>query len=147
MRCRRSVFLAVVVFLGSESVLADPLPALPIAAMPAAQCIHRVLKSSSAVRSVDLYSIDGDRFAVEYVFRNKDNQAVVSDIEFFELNGSVIQGDKIPREVSMETASEAQDLESKLDLVSKCHLHPAFDNLLPPPKARIDWQEIGWPND
>ena len=125
--------------------MADPVPSLAPAAIPTVRCIHRALKSSSAVQSVSLYSIDGFRFAIEYAFRNKDGQIVASDIEFFVLGGTVTVGDKIPREVSTEAASEAQDLESKLDLASSCHLQYSLDNLLPWPKARADWQKMDWP--
>src|ERR1051325_7054788 len=122
--------------------MTESVPAIPTAAIPTVRCIHRVLKSSSAVKSVSLYSIDGFRFAIEYAFRNKDGRVVVSDIEFFDLGGTVTVGDRIPREVSMETPDEAQRLESQLDLTAKCHLQGAFDNLLPQPKARADWQQI-----
>jgi hypothetical protein len=132
---------------GGFAMAAPPLPAIPTAAIPTVQCIHHVLKSSSAVQLVSLYSIDNVRFAAEYVFRNKDDRAVVSDIEFFVREDSVTETDLIPREVSMATAAEAQDLETKLDLVSKCHLNVSLDNLLPQPKARAEWQKIEWPSD
>jgi hypothetical protein len=104
------------------------------------------LKSDSAVQSVDLYSIDGFRFAVEYGFRNKDNRSVVSDIELIiDADEPVTQTDRIPREISQETATEAEELESRLDLNSKCHLRTVFDNLLPEPKARTDWLRMDWP--
>lgn len=126
--------------------MADPLPVIPSKAISAVECVHRVLKSSSAVQSVDLYSIDGTGFAVEYVFRNKDNHAAAYDIELFiETDGSVTETDKIPREVSQETMNEAQDLESKLDLLSKCRLSAVLDNLLPGPKRRADWRHMNWP--
>ena len=138
-------YLAVALSSVSGFAMADSLQAVPPTAIPAVKCVHRILETSSAVQSVDLYSIDGFRFATEFAFRNKAGQAVVSDIEFFELGGSVAEGDKIPREISRATAIEATDLESKLDLVSKCHLNPAFDNLLPLPKARAEWRKIDWP--
>ena len=138
--------LSVVISLGvGFPAMAAPVPSLAPAAIPTVQCIHHALKSSSAVQSVSLYSIDGFRFSIEFAFRNKDGQIVVSDIEFFVQGGTVTVGDKVPREVSMETASEAQDLESKLDLTSSCHLQYSFDNLLPWPKARADWQKMDWP--
>jgi hypothetical protein len=106
------------------------------------------LKSDSAVQSVALYSIDGFRFAVEYGFRNKDNRAVVSDIELIiDADEPVTQTDRIPREVSQETATEAEELESSLDLSSNCHLTTAFDNLFPEPKARADWLRMDWPKE
>lgn len=138
-------YLAVALSSVGGFAMADSLPAVPASVIPTAQCVHRVLESSSAIQSIDLYSIDGFRLAAEFVFRNKAGQAVVSDIEFFELGGSVTEGDKIPREISRATVIEARDLESKLDLVSKCRLKPAFDNLLPPPKARAGWRKIDWP--
>jgi hypothetical protein len=137
-----SIFFTAISIGASVPAMAASAPVIPAAVVPAVQCIHRVLKSSSAVQSVSLYSVDGFRFAAEYVFRNKENQAVVSDIEFYELEGSVMESDKIPREISAETADEGQKLEEKLELVSKCHLDQAFDNLLPQPKARADWQKF-----
>lgn len=122
-------------------------PAIPTKLVPTVQCIYSVLKSSGAVQSLSLYSIDDFRFAVEYGFRNKDDQDVVSDIEFFDLGGSVTKGDKIPREVSRGAANEANEMETKLGLLSKCGLNSAFDNLLPQPKARTDWQKIDWPSE
>jgi hypothetical protein len=146
-----SIFFAAVIFGAGVPVMAAtlapaPVPAIPTALIPTVQCVHSVLKSSSTVRSISLYSIDGFRFATEYVFRNKDDPDVVFDIEFYALGGSVTESNKIPREVSMESASEAQSLESQLSLASKCHLNPAFDNLIPQPKPRADWQKIDWPS-
>lgn len=137
--------LFAVASLGTGSpAMAAPAPSVPAAAIPTIQCIHRALQSSSAVQSISLYSIDDFRFAVEFSFRNKAGRIVVSDIEFFELDGAVIIGDKVPREVSVETASEGQEL---VDLDSICHLNGGFDNLLPQPNARADWQRIDWPNE
>jgi hypothetical protein len=130
----------------AHPVTARILPDIPTAAIPTVQCIHRVLKSSCAIQSVTLYSLDGIRFATEYVFRNKNSQAVAYDIELIiEANGTVTETDKIPREVSKETADGAQDLESKLDLLSQCHIGTAFDNLIPGLKARAEWRKIDWP--
>ena len=122
-------------------------PSVPAVAIPVVQCMHRLLKSSNEVQSVDLYSIDGFRIAVEYAFRNEEGAVVVSDIELLPLGRSVDEGDKIPREVSLKTAGEGQDLEQKLGLASKCHYSFSFDNLLPQPKARADWQKLDWPKE
>jgi hypothetical protein len=146
MNRRWRLLFAAVSFGVGASALADALPDIPTAAMPTVKCIYRVLKSSTTIQSVSLYSIDGFRFAAEYVFRNKADQVVVSDIELLiDPNGSVTETDKIPREISEETANEGEDLESKLDLNSKCHLAAALDNLLPEPRARADWRRIDWP--
>jgi len=137
--------LAFTSFVGSG--LADAPPAVPALTVPTIQCIHRVLKASRSVESVSFYSIDGSRFAVEYVFRNKDNQAVTFDMELIpEKDGSVFETNKVPREISQETMTEAETLESRLDLPSKCHFSGALDDLIPEPKARADWREIDWPN-
>lgn len=134
--------------LGLASAMADPAPVIPTAAIPSVRCIHQVLKSSGAVHSVSLYSIDSDRFAIEYAFQDKAGRNVVSDIEFFffEQRGAVWVTDLVPREVSEETADEAQALESRLELFSKCHLDQTFDNMIPQPKMRADWQKMDWPN-
>jgi hypothetical protein len=116
------------------------------AALPAVQCIYRVLKSSSAVKKVTLYSIDGYRFAIEYSFRINKTKLAFADLEFtVEPDGSLMEGDRIPREESMKTADAALKLESKRNLISKCSLGVAFDNVFPPPKPRADWQRINWP--
>jgi hypothetical protein len=134
----------VVIFFGvAAPAIAAPAPALPAATIPTVQCISRVLKSSSAVQSVSLYSIDGFRFAIEYAFRNKNGHVVVYDIEF--IGNSGIVTDKIPREISTETADEAWRLEDRLDLNSKCNLRYAGDNLYPEAAARADWQKIELP--
>lgn len=145
MNKRWRILLAVILCGAAAPAVAAPAPNLPAAAIPTVQCIYRVLKSSSAVQSVSLYSIDGYRFAIEYAFRNKDGRVAASDIEFF--GGSAIVTDKIPREISMETADEAQALEAKLGLTSKCRLHYAFDNLYPQPRARADWQRMDFPKE
>lgn len=145
MRFRSTFYLAVALSGVGGFAQAESLPAIPPAAIPTVQCVRRVLESGSAVRSVGLYSIDGFRFAMEFVFRNKAGQAVVSDIELYELGNSVYLGDKIPREISTQTTIEAAGLESKLDLVSRCHLNPVLDNLLPQPKSRTAWRKIDWP--
>jgi hypothetical protein len=123
----------------------DAATAFDVALQPTVRCIYGVLKSSNKVRSVSLYSVDGSRFAIEYAFRNKENQLVVSDIEFFGSDAPFTATDKIPREVSMEVANEAQELERKLNLNSKCGLRYEFDNLYPEASARADWEKIGWP--
>ena len=148
MNYRWAILFATVSLCIGSAALARDLPDIPLAARPTVSCIHRVLKSGSVVQSVSLYSIDEDRFAAEYVFRNKDGQFVTSDIEFFiDEEGSVTETDKVPREVSEETMREAEDLESKLNLHSKCHLTAAFDNDIPGPKARADWQRMDWPKE
>lgn len=124
---------------------AAPEPSLPATAIPMVRCIYGVLKSSSAVQSVSLYSIDGFRFAIEYAFRNNDSRVVVSDIEFF--GASAMITDKIPREIPQDTANEAQALETKLNLNSECHLRYAFDNIYPEAKARADWQRMDFPKE
>jgi len=128
-------------------VNAQPVSNLVFAANPTVQCIYHALKSSSAVQSVSLYSADVSRFFIEYAFRNKEGQIVSSDIELFMGGDAVMRGDMIPREVSMETANEAHELEEKLDLTSNCRFQYSFDNVVPGPGARADWQKISWPNE
>jgi|GEM_PF-2750915 len=109
------------------------------------RCIYGVLKSSDEVQSISLYSIDGFRFAIEYAFRNKGGRVVVSDLEFF--GESTYLTDKIPREISQDTTYEAQALERRLNLNSKCHLRYSLDNIYPQPKARADWQRMDFPKE
>jgi hypothetical protein len=146
---RWSILFAAILFSAAVPTKADSVPVIPTAAIPSVQCMHQVLKSSGAVHSVSLYSIDGDTFAIEFTFENKAGQNVVSDIEFFffEQRGAVWVTDLIPSEVSEETADEAQALESKVELFSKCHLDQTFDNTFPQPKKRADWQKMDWPSE
>jgi len=137
------IFFAAVSFGCCTVAIADSVAVVPPKAIPTVRCIHRVLKASSAIQSISLYAVDDARFAIEYAFRNKKGQVVVSDIEFFGHDGMVT--DNIPIEVGQETMDEAQDLESKLDLTAKCHLHYSFDNLIPGPSARAEWQKMDWP--
>jgi hypothetical protein len=155
-RCARFLVVALSIsFWGSA--MADDLPvwllpsppksSIPASAIPTVKCLRDVLKSSSEVQSVSLYSIDGFRFAVEYVFRGKNGQTAVFDDEMFkDSDGSVVEGDQIPREISDESANEAQDLETKLDLQAKCHLEYIGDGILPEQPARSDWRKLDWPN-
>jgi len=125
----------------------DSSPSISPATLPTIKCIYHILKSSGAVQSVNVYSIDETRIGIEHAFRNKDNQVVVFDIELLSLPGrSVVASDKVPREISEKTMNDAQNFESKLDLNSKCHLTWVFDNLIPSPRARADWRTIDWPN-
>jgi hypothetical protein len=152
----RSHFLFVAIVVGFVSTTAmagvfssPPKSSIPMSAIPTVKCVRELLKSSSAVQSVSLYSVDGFRFSVEYVFRDKKGQFVFSDIEMYALPGktSIFESDKVPREISEETMSEADDLELGLDLFTKCNLdNHSFDNLIPQPAARADWRRIDWPN-
>jgi hypothetical protein len=131
-----------------EVLSSPPASSIPASAIPMVKCMRDVLKSSSAVQSVSLYSVDGFRFAIEYVFRDKNGQAAVFDDEMFieDSDGSVTAGDKIPREISEKSMNEAEDLETKLGLETKCHLESAMDNILPQPPARSNWRKLAWPN-
>jgi hypothetical protein len=154
MNLRCGFSLAAVAFCVGASALADASSHIPAAAEPTIRCIHRALKSDRAVQSVDLYSIDESRFAVEFGFRNKTGRVVVSDIELLidaersvTEGGPVTETNLIPRGISEETAAEAGDLETRLDLRSKCHFDTALDDLYPGPTARAGWLRIGWPKE
>jgi hypothetical protein len=143
MRQHLAILTAIVSLSPGAAVFADPASELPPALRPAVKCIDEVLKSSSKVQSVSLYSVDGFRFAVEYAFRDSEDHVVVYDIELIgDADGSVAATDKVPREISKETMDEAFELELKLDLQGKCHLTPTLDNLMPGPAARSDWRKI-----
>jgi hypothetical protein len=70
---------------------------------------------------------------------------VFSDIEFLGYEVPFTATDKVPREVSVETDNEAQELESNMSLNSKCGLRYAFDNLYPEASARSEWVKVDWP--
>jgi len=137
------ILLAAILF--GAPAIAAPEPSFPAGAIPMVRCIYGVLKSSDEVQSISLYSIDGFRFAIEYAFRNKGGRVVVSDLEFF--GESTYLTDKIPREISQDTTYEAQALERRLNLNSKCHLRYSLDNIYPQPKARADWQRMDFPKE
>jgi hypothetical protein len=137
------ILLAAILF--GAPAIAAPEPSLPAAAIPMVRCIYGVLKSSNEVQSISLYSIDGFRFALEYTFHTKGGRVVVYDLEFF--GEDTYLTDKIPREISQDNADEAQALERRLNLNSKCHLRYSFDNIYPQPKARADWQRMDFPKE
>jgi hypothetical protein len=143
---RHSLIPAFIFSIIGSSVFSATLPRVPASAVPTIECIRTALKSDSPVQSVSLYSIDGTRFAIEYVFRAKDGHFTVSDIELFTDTKPVMQTDEVPRELSEETMNEAYDLEMKLDLHSKCKLDSVLDNAIPQPAARSAWQRIEWPS-
>lgn len=129
----------------SASGMADAIE-LPKSAIPTMRCVADALRGLKQVRSVDLYALDGDRFAIEYSFRNAANRRVTSDIEFFvHSDGSVTATDKIPLTVPRLVAVEAQELESKAGFVRRCGVATAFDNVTPEAPARGGWRKIEWP--
>jgi hypothetical protein len=122
--------------------------AIPERLLPSVKCIYSLLKSSPAVRSVDVYAIDDFRLGFEYTFTGTDGQPAVSYEELLPLaNGSAFLGDKIPREVTEHAMMEGSDLTSNLHLAQKCHLQEGFDNLYPQPPARVTWRRIDLPKD
>ena len=140
--------LAVLVGLTTNAALADPQVGIPPEALPAVKCIYRLLKSSSAIQSVDVYSMDGFRTGIEYAFRDHNGQVLVSDIELVSPSAdAVFLGDKVPRELSEEAVNKGQDLLFGLHLDEKCRLTWAFDNLLPQPKARTEWRRLDLSNE
>lgn len=108
---------------------------------PSARCIYRVLKSSNAIRSVDIYDIDSDgsRLGFEYTFNGTGGRPTVS---YVELVGGDFLGEKIPKEASQQAMVEGAKIESELHLSKKCHLQEGFDNLFPQPAARQLWRRI-----
>jgi hypothetical protein len=145
-------FVAIVIgFVSTMAMAADPLSSppvssVPVSATPTVKCVRELLKSNSSVQSVSLYSVDGFRFSVEYIFRNKSGQFVFSDIVMYGDN-PVVGSDKVPREISEETMKEADDLERGLDLYAKCNIdNHTFDNIFPQPAARARWRRIDWPH-
>ena len=122
---------------------------LPTPLKPAVKCIYSLMKSSNAIQSVNLYDIDGFRYAIEFSFRNKQNNIVADDIELFSTpyDGQVWEGDKVPREISQQAMMEGSEIEDRLELTSKCHISQTFDNVLPQPLARKEWREIKRPTE
>ena len=144
------MLVAIALFGMSQVALAEPRTDIPAPLLPTVKCIYDVLKSSTIVKSVDVYSIDGARFGFEYAFNDKDGQPAVSYVELVAPNLDarfVFLGDKIPREVPEYAMEEGSDLESNLQLGQKCHIESAFDNLLPQPTARATWHHIDLPKD
>ena len=132
----------------AQAAHADTLSSIPTPLLPTVKCIYSVLKSSAAVRSVDVYVIDGFSFGFEYAFTGIDGKLAVSDVELVVPSPApAFLGDKIPREVTERAMMAGSALESDLNLSQKCHLHYAFDNLLPPPTARATWRRVDLPKD
>jgi hypothetical protein len=112
--------------------------------------LYGVLKSSPAIKSVDVFAIDDFRFGFEYAFNLKGGQPAVSYVELVapDLEGNLaFLGDKIPREVSERTMREGGEIERGLKLSQKCRLDEAFDNVFPRPPARSTWQRIDLPKE
>jgi hypothetical protein len=117
---------------------------MPSAAITTLKCVYRVLASNSEITSVEAYTVDGFRFALEYRFRGKDGHQEVSDLMISGANYSY----PILHNESREVIGQEMDLAMKIRdrLKSDCHVSPAFDNMLPAPKERAEWQPLDLPD-
>jgi hypothetical protein len=132
--------VTVLVFSAGSAAAADLWPQIPSGIRPAMGCVLRLLKSNSAVRSADVYIVDDLRSAVEYAFRDRNGEDRVSDIV---LLGGTYSG-MSPRDKSEKAIAAGMDFLGGISekLGSKCHIEPAFDNLMPPPKPREKWLRV-----
>jgi hypothetical protein len=133
------------VYISVSTVRADTAPEIPASVRTALKCIYLLLKSNSQFQSVDVYSVDDFRSALEFTIRGKDGHDLTSDI----LLSGPFGGATTWSLVTLHGETTAQGFE-ELDSLTKsfpgwdssCNLKPAADNLLPQPKPRSEWRRL-----
>jgi hypothetical protein len=118
---------------------------MPATTKPALICIYRLLKSDAEIQSVEAYRVDGFRFALEYVFKDKDGRLVTSDIVLSGVSDNnnayeVSIPDNKPDYMGWESVEFLSKRFPQLD--TTCRVSSAFDNLIPYPKPRAEWVRV-----
>lgn len=116
---------------------AEPQPPIFAKAEATVKCVYRVFKSNPAVQSAEAYGVDDFRFAIEITFRGKDGRLLTSDT----LVAVMPDGSAFESGMTLE-AMDVMGRDVDKALRSKCHVPSAFDNLLPGPNDRAEWQRI-----
>jgi hypothetical protein len=109
------------------------------------KCIYDILKANGAVRSIDVFALDGFRSAIEFTRVNEQGHVSTRDI----LLSGVLRDGTTNYFYGMPVDDQANwqfDMSLSGKLNSSCRLRPAFDNLLPPPPARARWRREKSPN-
>lgn len=119
---------------------------IPATAIPTVKCVYDLLKASPAVQSADVYVIDDVRSAVEFRFNGKDSKIIIADLMLLAGSPSkaydMTYDIKIARNEPQAAGWESTGFISSLMVSSKCRVTPAFDDLIPGPEPRADWQQI-----
>lgn len=102
------------------------------------RCIYGILKANQAIRSINLYTLDSFRSAIEFTRLNKQGHISTRDIMLSGVlnDGTTLYSFGLPVE-DQENWQFDSSLADQLN--SACRLSPAFDNLLPAPPARAKW--------
>lgn len=66
------LLIAIVLFGMAGAALINSRSSIPVQLLPTVRCLYGVLKSSPAIKSVDVYVIDDARFGFEYAFNGKN---------------------------------------------------------------------------
>jgi hypothetical protein len=140
------------------AAIADPQPIVKPSFVTAVNCIRQIFQSNGSVETVDLYRVPNREFAIEFRFVDTDNQLVVGDIMLsdrpswgteityttlhFFTQEEVLRGDQ-GKVVDRESA-----FVDSLDLARNCGTSGpgGFDDTLPGPAPRSQWQKVDWPN-
>lgn len=136
-----SLFAALTISVGSLAS-ADTEPSISPAVIRTVKCVYDLLKSSPAVQSVDVYVVDKSRSAVEYRFKGKHGNVVTSDLMLTttfvpDVIWEIIE----PQGKSRDDLPESDPFSAeKMDSI--CHVSPGFDDTIPGPKPRAEWQQV-----
>jgi hypothetical protein len=126
----------------SVPVLADASTPVSPRAMAGTTCVHRVLSGDRTLRPVRAYVIDEVRTAVEFNLPTENGTLVMQIVLTMadDITYSPMTQTKQPDE---SWSREFGGLDHVYKLVdSGCHIAAALDDLVPPAKARKDWQPL-----
>jgi hypothetical protein len=121
-------------------------PSLPAGTLPPIRCIYNILKPEKAVLSIDVFAIDSARSAVEYSFRDPNNEVIVSDIVLLTTAGRVTYHGATAVQPPPSAREQSMKFLASLNLSQECHIVASFDSLVPGAKPRADWRKIEWLN-
>jgi len=137
------LFSAFIINFGAATAKAQA-PTIPARHKEPIKCIYGILRSNNAVRSVDIYALDGFRSALEFNYVYADGNVSTEDILLSgtKKDGTTAYGLSSPiRQSDQQQIAHLQFLQPMLErFQSACHLFPAFDNLIPQPPPRSKWQ-------
>jgi hypothetical protein len=114
----------------------------------AVMCVFRILQSNPRFQSINAYSVDEFRSALEYTTHSDDGRDIITDI--------MVSGPQIQRsftwsvvalhgETTEQGFRELEILDKSLPgWYSSCNLKPVADNRIPGPKPRSEWRPITW---
>lgn len=129
----------------SQEATANPQPRLPASTVTAIKCMYPAMRAIPAIQSLEVYAIDNHRSAIEYGFRDSDGETVVDDLVLLD-GDDVLIGDKGPPTRPPSKTDAANDFRIGLsNIVSKCNIGSALDNVVPQPKPRQEWVRVNWP--